>query len=105
MSMDIPDAALAASKLLNYIQWERAKIISFVTFVGVWTYFRHWLNWKILYSTLFEIHLVPEAARTWDWSTGAYITWWMPPTIFLSIFALQVLNLFWYYLILRILVR
>lgn len=38
MSMDIPDAFLAFSKLLNYIQWERAKVISFVIFVGFWTW-------------------------------------------------------------------
>lgn len=54
MSMDIPDMVLAVSilrlhmimvftpfnqcsKLLNYIQWNRAKVASFATFVCVWT--------------------------------------------------------------------
>jgi very-long-chain ceramide synthase len=26
------------SKLLNYIQWERAKVVSFLVFICVWTY-------------------------------------------------------------------
>ncbi|KAJ2912570.1 hypothetical protein MD484_g7844, partial [Candolleomyces efflorescens] len=59
MSMDIPDAFFAASKLLNYIQWERAKVVAFGIFIGIWTYFRHYLNLKILWSVWFESSLVP----------------------------------------------
>jgi len=29
--------ALQFSKILNYIQWERAKVVAFVIFVGMWT--------------------------------------------------------------------
>ncbi|RXW15937.1 hypothetical protein EST38_g9917 [Candolleomyces aberdarensis] len=105
MSMDIPDAFLAASKLLNYIQWERAKIVTFVTFIGVWTYFRHYLNLKMLWSVWYENVLVPEFSKQWNWSEGVYIIWWLPPAAFASILALQVLNLFWYWLMWRILIR
>ncbi|KAJ2920100.1 hypothetical protein MD484_g341, partial [Candolleomyces efflorescens] len=105
MSMDIPDAFLALSKLLNYIQWERAKIVTFVTFIGVWTYFRHYLNLKMLWSVYSESYLVPEASHQWNWSEGVYLVWWLLPAAFLSIFALQVLNLFWYWLMWRILIR
>ncbi|KAF6762311.1 longevity assurance proteins LAG1 LAC1 [Ephemerocybe angulata] len=105
MSMDIPDAFLAASKLLNYIQWNTAKIYAFVTFIVVWSYFRHYLNLKILYSVWFESRAVPESSKVWDWSTGAYLPFWMPYAIWVSIAALQVLNLFWYYLMWKILLR
>lgn len=37
LSMDVPDTFLAFSKLLNYIQWDRAKIVTFVFFFGVWS--------------------------------------------------------------------
>ncbi|TEB35652.1 longevity assurance proteins LAG1 LAC1 [Coprinellus micaceus] len=106
MSMDIPDAFLATSKLLNYIQWDQAKMYAYVTFIGVWSYFRHYLNLKILWSVWFDCYkLVPAWTKTWDWNAGVYMVSWLPPLVFLSIAALQVLNLFWYWLMLRILVR
>jgi acyl-CoA-dependent ceramide synthase len=37
MSMDIPDTFLAISKILNYIQWDTAKVYTFAFFFGVWT--------------------------------------------------------------------
>ncbi|KAG6810872.1 hypothetical protein H0H92_009993 [Tricholoma furcatifolium] len=36
MSMDIPDTFFAFSKLLNYIQWNKAKVYAFVIFIFVW---------------------------------------------------------------------
>ncbi|KAJ2936077.1 hypothetical protein H1R20_g1016, partial [Candolleomyces eurysporus] len=105
MSMDIPDAFFAASKLLNYIQWERAKMVAFVTFIGVWTYFRHYLNFKMLWSVWYESHLAPEASKQWNWSAGTYLVSWLPGFTFVSIFALQILNLFWYWLIWKILIK
>ncbi|KAL0566279.1 sphingosine N-acyltransferase lag1, partial [Marasmius crinis-equi] len=59
MSMDIPDAFLAFSKVLNYIQWNNAKAVSFAVFVCVWTYFRHILNFYILWSVWYEYDLAP----------------------------------------------
>lgn len=54
MSMDIPDVFLAVtvfllysfvssdcspqiSKILNYLQFTRSKLVAFITFLGVWT--------------------------------------------------------------------
>ncbi|RXW22909.1 hypothetical protein EST38_g2959 [Candolleomyces aberdarensis] len=105
MSMDIPDAFFAASKLLNYIQWERAKMVAFGTFIGVWTYFRHYLNFKMLWSVWYESHLAPEDSKQWNWSAGTYLVSWLPTFVFVSIFALQMLNLFWYWLIWKILIK
>ncbi|KAJ7498822.1 longevity assurance proteins LAG1/LAC1 [Mycena latifolia] len=105
MSMDLPDMCLAFSKLLNYIQWERAKVVSFAFFVCVWTYFRHYLNLVILWSVWNEFDLVPEHARQWTPAEGSYLVGWMKYQVFIPIALLQALNLFWYYLILRIIVR
>ncbi|KAK1236478.1 sphingosine N-acyltransferase lag1 [Marasmius sp. AFHP31] len=105
MSMDIPDAFLAFSKVLNYIQWERAKAVSFVVFVGVWTYFRHILNFYILWSVWYQYDLVPTSSREWIWEQGTYLAGWMRYQIFAPLLLLQLLNLFWYYLIWRILIR
>lgn len=70
------------SKLLNYIQWHRTKTATFTVLLVVWTYvsavqmhiylfpdaadnryFRHWLNWVMLYSVWFEFDLMPYVPR------------------------------------------
>ncbi|TDL29583.1 longevity assurance proteins LAG1/LAC1 [Rickenella mellea] len=104
-SMDIPDAFLAFSKLCNYLQWEVTKTVSFVIFVFVWTYFRHWLNLVMLWSVIYENHLVPEASKIWKPFDGYWMPGWMKYQIFIPLFLLQLLNLFWYFLIWRILIR
>jgi len=105
ISMDLPDIFLAISKLLNYIQWERAKVVAFGLLVIIWSYFRHWINFLILWSVWAELELLPVHGRQWNPSEGVYLAWWMRWQMLLGLGALQVLNLFWYFLILRILVR
>ncbi|KIY74030.1 longevity assurance proteins LAG1/LAC1 [Cylindrobasidium torrendii FP15055 ss-10] len=104
-SMDLPDTIFAFSKILNYLQFETSKIITFAITVCVWTYFRHWQNLRILWSVWFDFDLVPEAARVWDPPSGAYLAGWMQYQVFAPILLLQFLNLFWYYLILRVAYR
>ncbi|KAF9055431.1 longevity assurance proteins LAG1/LAC1 [Hymenopellis radicata] len=105
MSMDIPDSSLALSKLLNYMQKDRAKTIAFALLIVLWTYFRHILNLVILWSVWFDFELIPETSRVWDPAAGYWMPAWMRYQIFIPIALLQALNLFWYYLIMRILVR
>lgn len=160
MSMDIPDAFLAVccrflccshpcisdpfflcqfSKLLNYIQWDNAKVYAFVVFFGVWTYVppaHHLLrNMNILqvlpppsqhqnplvrdiwttpcsvrtilvfFLVLFGDHSFSEWTKHWNWSEGVYMVSWLRSQIFLALFLLQLLNVFWYYLMIKILIR
>ncbi|KAJ7190987.1 TLC domain-containing protein [Mycena pura] len=106
ISMDVPDAALALSKLLNYLCLARAKVVSFVVFVVLWTYFRHYLSIRILWSLWYEFEeLVPRHAQIFSPRAGLYMPPWMRDQMFGALCVLQGLNLFWYYLIIRILVR
>ncbi|KAK7470546.1 sphingosine N-acyltransferase lag1 [Stygiomarasmius scandens] len=105
MSMDISDSSFSFSKLLNYMGMERAKIVSFAIFAVIWTYFRHILNFYILWSVWFEYDLIPDSSKTWVWANGTYLNWWMKYQVFAPLFLLQLLNLFWYYLIFRVAVR
>ncbi|KAJ3937291.1 MAG: longevity assurance proteins LAG1 LAC1 [Lentinula lateritia] len=105
MSMDIPDAFFAFSKLLNYLRAERAKVVSFIIFIFIWTYFRHILNFYILYSVWFEYDLIPDSSKVWIWTNGTYLNWWMKYQVFTPLLLLQFLNLFWYFLIMRVLRR
>ncbi|KAJ3843399.1 longevity assurance proteins LAG1/LAC1 [Lentinula raphanica] len=105
MSMDIPDSFFAFSKLLNYLRADRAKVVSFVIFIFIWTYFRHILNFYILYSVWFEYDMIPESSKVWVWANGTYLNWWMKYQVFTPLLLLQFLNLFWYFLIMRVLHR
>ncbi|KAL7282392.1 longevity assurance proteins LAG1/LAC1 [Trametes coccinea BRFM310] len=106
LSMDLPDTFLAMSLLLNYIQWDRIKIAVFALFlIPLWSYFRHWLNWVILWSVWFEFDLMPETSKRWSPDDGVWMVWWMKYQVFVPLLLLQALNLFWYFLILRIAYR
>jgi len=47
------------SKLLNYMQREVAKTVTFAGLIVAWSYFRIYLNLKILWSVWFEFDLIP----------------------------------------------
>jgi len=101
-SMDVPDFFLAIAKVLVYLRWERASNAAFVIFMGLWTYFRHYLNLVMLYSVYKDFDLIPQSARSFSPSKGVWMVPWIQWQIFTPILLLQFLNLFWYFLIWRI---
>jgi len=105
VSMDVPDTWLALSKILNYLQWEYTKIAVFVLFLGIWTYFRIYLNMVMLHSVWTEFDLMPITSMRWSPPDGVWLVWWMKYQVFVPLLLLLFLNLFWYFLILRILYR
>ncbi|GAA6064744.1 hypothetical protein JCM10212_001596 [Sporobolomyces blumeae] len=115
VSMDLPDICLAFSKCLNYLDLQRTSEVSFVFFLVVWHYMRHYLNLKILWSVWNEYDLIPSEWRSFVTSERGWwlakglgtgeIPAWMKYHIFAPILALQLVNTFWSYLIWRILFR
>lgn len=106
VSMDISDAFLGFSKCINYLKFQRTSEVSFAIFLCIWTYFRHWQNLRILHSVYNEFDtLVPAFAKRWSPSNEVYLAGWMKWQIFGPIMLLQILNLFWYFLIWRVLYR
>ncbi|KAF7977447.1 hypothetical protein HWV62_3617 [Athelia sp. TMB] len=105
LSMDLPDSLLALSKLLNYMRYDRAKSVTFATLVVSWTYFRQWKNLHILYSVWTEFDLIPDQSKQWLPENGVWLVWWMKYQVFFPLFMLLLLNCFWYFLILRIMIR
>ncbi|KAI0796696.1 TLC domain-containing protein [Abortiporus biennis] len=106
LSMDLPDSFLALSKILNYLQYDNAKIWVFVFFMLIWTYFRHWLNIVMLWSVWSEFRLMPETSKRWSPDDGVWMVWWMQYQVFVPILLLQFLNIFWYIMfILRVALR
>ncbi|GAA5986529.1 hypothetical protein JCM11641_005229 [Rhodosporidiobolus odoratus] len=114
VSMDLPDICLAFSKCLNYLDLQRTSEGSFVIFLVIWHYMRHYLNIRILQSVWNEFDLIPAVWRSWTSTKGWWlfygfgsgeIPYWMKYQIFAPILALQLVNSFWSYLIWRILFR
>ncbi|OGM51220.1 putative ceramide synthase membrane component (LAG1) [Aspergillus bombycis] len=97
---DVSDFFLATSKTLNYLD-------SFITppyfgmFVGMWIYCRHYLNLKILWAVLTEFRTVGPFELNWE--TQQYKCWISQYITFALLASLQAVNLFWLFLILRIL--
>ncbi|GME77636.1 unnamed protein product [[Candida] boidinii] len=102
ITMDISDFFLATSKTLNYLD-SKLTVPFFIIFVGVWFYLRHWLNIEILWSVLTEFRTVGPFKL--NFSTQQYKCWISQPIVFVLIFALQLVNAYWFFLILRILYR
>jgi len=105
-SMDIADVFLALSKMLNYLQLQRTSEIAFAFFLCVWTYFRHYQNLRILWSVWVEYdQYVPMEARHFRPWEGIALSGWMRYQVFAPLLALQAINLFWYALMWRIVLR
>lgn len=93
------------AKVLNYIRWERIQNVMFVIFIGIWTYFRLWLNVVMLRSIWTEFDLLPKWAMKWQPDEDVWLARWVRYQMFAPLFALLCLNTFWYFLILRIAYR
>ncbi|KAJ7182868.1 longevity assurance proteins LAG1/LAC1 [Mycena crocata] len=103
--MDLSDMVLAASKMLNYLSLERSKVVGLGILIIVWTYFRHYLSLRIIYSVFFEFKQIPKHAQIFSPSQGLYMAPWMRDQMGGALCVLQLLNAYWYFLILRIAYR
>lgn len=91
---------MQTSKTLNYLD---SVIVApyFCSFVGIWIYLRHVLNLKILWAVLTEFRTVGPFELNWE--TQQYKCWISQYITFALLASLQAVNLFWLFLILRIL--
>ncbi|SGY89491.1 BQ5605_C039g11752 [Microbotryum silenes-dioicae] len=130
VSMDIPDAVFALSKCINYVGLEKTSNISFVrclsqshrpstrldlpsslphslqiSFMFTWGYFRHYQEFRILNSVLNEFDLAPAYTKRWGPLDGCWLPSWGRWQILWPLVLLQLLMIFWSYLILRVLFR
>ncbi|CAO1632629.1 unnamed protein product [Parajaminaea phylloscopi] len=103
--MDIPDTFLALSKFLNYLALDTVASVVFGGFMFIWTYFRIYLSAVTLWSVWTQFDLIPAHTREWNPEKGWWLVPWMRYQIFAPLFILLLLNIFWYYLMWRILFR
>lgn len=102
ITMDISDFFLSSSKILNYLNSPFTEPY-FVLFIVVWIYLRHVVNIRILWSILTEFLTVGNSVL--NFATQQYKCSISSPMIFTLLFALQSVNLYWLFLIFRILYR
>ncbi|KAI9930500.1 hypothetical protein ASPWEDRAFT_50772 [Aspergillus wentii DTO 134E9] len=97
---DISDFFLATSKTLNYLD-HILTVPYFSFFIATWVYLRHVLNLKLLWAVLTEFRTVGPFELNWE--TQQYKCWISQYITFSLLASLQAVNLFWLFLILRIL--
>lgn len=102
ITMDVSDFFLSLSKALNYLDSSLTPLFLMI-FIAVWIYLRHYINLKILWSVLTEFTTVGD--YTLNFATQQYKCWIAQPIVFTLLFALQLLNIYWLFLIFRILYR
>ncbi|MCJ1313628.1 hypothetical protein MMC25_007307 [Agyrium rufum] len=96
---DVSDFFLATSKCLSYVD-SSIVIPYFTIFMSAWIYLRHYLNLRILWATLTIFRTVGPFELNWE--TQQYKCWLSQYIAFSLLSALQAINLFWLYLIIKI---
>lgn len=102
ITMDISDLLFALSKDVNYIDSPVTPYV-FSIFVCSWVYLRHYINLKILWSVVTEFRTVGEYRL--NFAVQQYKCWISLPIVFTLIGALQLVQIYWFYLILKVLYR
>lgn len=92
------EGAMQVSKSLNYID-SPAQGGSFGLCILVWIYLRHYINLRIIWSLVYEFRTVGPYIL--DWETEQYKCYISNIITFVLLAALQALNLYWLYCLLR----
>ncbi|KAI0455576.1 TLC domain-containing protein [Xylaria acuta] len=95
---DISDFFLATSKSLNYVD-SPLQGPYYTLCIIFWVYLRHYINLKILFSILTEFRAIGPYVL--DWEAEQYKCEISSVLTFALLAALQALNLFWLYCLLR----
>ncbi|KAI9189243.1 Sphingosine N-acyltransferase lag1 [Blastocladiella emersonii ATCC 22665] len=103
VTMDVGDILLSSAKCFNYVRWRRLCDATFVAFVGVWLYSRHYIYLSMVWSLWSELPTI--LPLTWAPERGHYMStggFWFFMTLLL---ALQALLLMWLYMIVRVVLK
>ncbi|KAF9513209.1 hypothetical protein BS47DRAFT_1485744 [Hydnum rufescens UP504] len=105
LTMDVSDVVFSFAKVCKYLEWETTAAVAFSAFVCVWTYLRHFLNIKIIWSVWTQWKYAPEYSKRFEPKEGVWMARWVQYQVMVPMIILQLVNIFWYYLILRVLRR
>jgi len=90
------------SKVFNYTKLERLATIGWASFVVVWFYTRHVVFGYMIYS-MWRAHEYIDYA--WDYEKDVYFSYFARNIYLASVGSLQILNIIWFFQILKVLVK
>ncbi|KAI9222878.1 TLC domain-containing protein [Blastocladiella britannica] len=102
-TMDVGDIFLCSAKCFNYVHWRTICDATFVLFVGVWLYSRHYIYYFLIRSVYVESLATLE--MRWAPSEGRYVSIGMWYFFLALLIILQILLVLWLYLILRVIAK
>ncbi|KAK5051572.1 hypothetical protein LTR84_003224 [Exophiala bonariae] len=91
---------ILTSRVLNYLNSPLTDGY-YVMFIGIWVYTRHYLSLRIMWAVLTEFATVGPYELNWE--TQQYKCWISQVITFSLLAILQALNIFWLFLIFRVL--
>ncbi|KAJ3364028.1 sphingosine N-acyltransferase lag1 [Allomyces javanicus] len=103
VTMDVADIFLCLAKCFNYVKWRAICDATFVVFVAVWVASRHVAYYFIARSLWTDIYDLVEIK--WDPENGHYMSVTLLRTFLLLLAVLQVLLVYWLYLIVRVVLK
>ncbi|KAJ2160785.1 Sphingosine N-acyltransferase lag1 [Coemansia sp. RSA 552] len=101
--MDASDIFLSGTKCMRYMKLDSLSVVSFVVFLVSWTYTRHYLYIRIMLSIANESKILTDIG--WQPEIGSFYTAGIINSFLVLLAILQVLLIYWYLLILRIIYR
>lgn len=102
MLHNFADILFYTSKVFNYTKMEKLASIGWVSFVCVWFYSRHLVFGYMIYSMWNAHQYIPPV---WDTEKGIYFSEFAVNFYLASVMSLQLLNIFWFTMILKVLVK
>lgn len=96
------DIVFYHSKVFNYTKLDKLATIGWASFVGVWFYTRHVIFGYMIYSMWTANQYIPY---TWDYEKEIFFSYFAVNCYLASVSSLQVLNIFWFFQILKVLVK
>jgi len=101
--MDCCDVILPLAKMLNYLGASTACDAMFGLFMVLWIVTRHFLFVKLIYSTMFDLpKWIPPR---WEPEVGYYFTENVHRVFVVLLIGLQVLQIIWFGMILKVLYK
>ncbi|KAI9505766.1 TLC domain-containing protein [Coemansia spiralis] len=102
--MDSSDIFLSGTKCIRYLGFVRGTVFSFVLFILSWVFTRHYLYLKIMFSIMYESTSILNY-NMWDPGNGSFYNYYVVVAFTMLLGLLQLLIIYWFSLVLRILYR
>ncbi|KAJ2741036.1 Sphingosine N-acyltransferase lag1 [Coemansia sp. BCRC 34301] len=103
--MDFPDIFLSAAKMFRYLDYDLVPNVLFGAFSTSWIVTKHWLCLKMMISIWTQGTTSVPLEKRYPVYPNSYASYPIVGTLWFVLCVLQVILLYWFYLILKVLQR